>query len=84
MGGGGGGQFLSHYLTILDIKIIFSLVSNLRKILNLTSDPIIIRTLLCPFETFCFHFLTFAKHFLSNICKTQKCLLGCDGYKYTI
>ena len=27
-------KFLSHYLTILDITIIFSLVSNLKKILN--------------------------------------------------
>ena len=51
-GGGGGAQFLSHYLTILDIKIIFSIVSNHSKILNLTSDPIIIPTLLCPFITF--------------------------------
>ena len=23
------------------------------------------------------HFLTFAKHFPSNICKTKQCLLGC-------
>ena len=64
-----GVQFLSHYLTILDIKIIFSLVSNLKKILNLTSDPIIIETLLCnAFLTFiikllinCIH-KTFLKH----------------------
>ena len=35
-----GAQFLSHYLTILDIEIIFSIVSNHTKILNLTSDPI--------------------------------------------
>ena len=38
--------------TILDIKIIFSLVSNLKKILNLTSDPIITETLLCSCVTF--------------------------------
>ena len=42
-----GAQFLSHYLTILDIKIIFSIVSNHMKILKLTSDPVIIQTLLC-------------------------------------
>ena len=29
-----GAQFLSHYVTILDINIIFSLMSNLEKILN--------------------------------------------------
>ena len=39
-------QFLSHYLTILDIKIIFPLLSNLKKILNLTFDAISIQTLL--------------------------------------
>ena len=33
-----GALFLSLYLTILDIKIIFSLVSNLKKILNLNSN----------------------------------------------
>ena len=55
-----GAQFLSHYLTVLDIKIIFSIVSNHTKILNLTSDPIIIQTLLCSF-------IAFFKHFLLNI-----------------
>ena len=34
-----GSQILSHYHEILDIKITFSSVSNLKKILNLTSDP---------------------------------------------
>ena len=47
-----GAQFLGHYLTILDIKIIFSLVRNLKKILNLTSNPIIIQTLIRPFVMF--------------------------------
>ena len=50
-----GAQFLSHYVTILDIEIIFSLVSNLKRILSLTSDPIIIGTLLCLFVTFFQH-----------------------------
>ena len=47
-----GGTIFSYYLTLLDIKIIFSLVSNVKKILNLTSDPIIIQTLICSFVTF--------------------------------
>ena len=33
-------------------KIIFSLMSNLWKILNLTSNPIIIQTLICSFVMF--------------------------------
>ena len=45
-------QFLSHYLTILDTKIIFALVSNLKKVLNLTSYPIIIHILICSFQMF--------------------------------
>ena len=52
-----GAQFRSHYLTILDIKITFSLISNIKKILNSTSDPIIIQTLLCSFVTFFEHLL---------------------------
>ena len=47
-----GAQFLSHYLTILDMKIVFLIVSNHTKILNLTSDPIIIQTVLCSFMMF--------------------------------
>ena len=45
-------QFLSHYLTILDMKIIFSIVSNNIKILKLTADPIIIQTLLFIYNVF--------------------------------
>ena len=43
------------YLKILDTKVIFSLVSNLKKVLNMTSDPIFIETLLCSFVTFSQH-----------------------------
>ena len=45
-------QFLSHSLTILDIKNNIYILSNLKKILNLTSDPTIIETLLYSFVMF--------------------------------
>ena len=86
-------QFLSHYLTILDIKIIFSSVSNLKKILNLTSDPIIIQTLLCIFLTFVIKHLinsihkTFKKHSIINGFCTHHfyptALKGCRGIVFT-
>ena len=61
-----GAQFLSHYLITLDIKIIFSLLSNLKNILNLTSDLIIIETLLSLFNI-----LTFIiKRLINGIHKT--------------
>ena len=58
-----GAQFLSHYLTILDIKIIFSLVSNLKKVLDLTFDAIIIQTLIYLFLTFFQHLLLLIETF---------------------
>ena len=42
-------NFLATILQILDIKIMFSVVSSLKKILNLTSDSINIQTLFCSF-----------------------------------
>ena len=63
-----GAQFLSQYLIILDIKIIFSLARNLKKILNLTSDSIIIQTLICSFVMF---FIIFSiKRLINGIHKT--------------
>ena len=64
-----GAQFLSLYLAILDMKMIFSLVSNLKNILNLASDPIIIQPLICSFVMF---FLTFVlKRLINGVHKTN-------------
>ena len=80
-------------------------MNKLKKILNLTYDPIIIMFICNVFLTFIIkrlingihkmflkhsmtngfrthNFLTFTKRFLSNVCKTQKCLLGSNQLYY--
>ena len=63
-----GTQFLSHSLTILDIEVIFSIVSNHTKILNLTADPIIIQTLLCSFTMFLCQLTCQSADIMSSLC----------------
>ena len=52
----------------------FFLTFIIKRLINDTHRTFYTHSIINGFRTH--HFLTFAKRFLPNICKTQKCLLG--------